>query len=156
MSAPATCRSDVFVEVTAELLRRGCTVRFRAGGRSMHPAIRDGESITVVPTELSEIKHGDIIAYRKRRSVLAHRVVRIKRSERGDGDVSALVMRGDTACSCDAPVAPGQVLGKVVAVERNGRRLSVSDWRAKVARAAHNLFTTKFTKITKRFRDLRT
>src|SRR4029077_4713262 len=41
--------SDLFVVLTRELLERGCHVRFRASGSSMHPAIQDGEVVTVAP-----------------------------------------------------------------------------------------------------------
>jgi hypothetical protein len=53
--------SRAFLEASHELLRLGYGVRFRAGGRSMHPTIRDGEMITVAPVTPEDIKPGDII-----------------------------------------------------------------------------------------------
>ena len=120
MSEPATRGSDVFVEVTAELLRRGCAVRFRADGQSMHPAIRNGDAITVAPTPPAEVRAGDILLCRQRRRVVAHRVVSITRGDHGE---SALVLCGDARASDATPVASTQVLGKVIAVDRQRRTL---------------------------------
>ena len=68
----------VFPDITGELLEGGHSIRFQAPGRSMHPTIRDGETITVEPTAPSEVRKGDIILYRDESGVIAHRVVRIE------------------------------------------------------------------------------
>jgi len=47
----------------------------------MHPAIKEGEVITVVPVSSFDIKRGDILLYIVGRKVIAHRVVRIKREK---------------------------------------------------------------------------
>jgi len=70
--------STKFADLATELLERGHSVRFQAPGRSMHPTIKEGETITVEPTAPSEVKKGDIILYRGESSVIAHRVVRIE------------------------------------------------------------------------------
>jgi len=71
----------LFIDVSTELLRQGQSVRFRAPGLSMHPAIKEGEVITVVPVSSFDIKRGDILLYIVGRKVIAHRVVRIKREK---------------------------------------------------------------------------
>jgi len=73
----------LFIDVSTELLRRGQSVRFRAPGLSMHPAIKEGEIITVVPISSFDIKRGDILLYVVGKKVIAHRVVSIK-SEKND------------------------------------------------------------------------
>jgi len=70
--------STKFADLATELLERGHSVRFQAPGRSMHPTIKEGETITVEPTAPSEVKKGDIILYRGESGVIAHRVVRIE------------------------------------------------------------------------------
>lgn len=106
-----------FMQVVEELLRHGHSVRFRAHGASMTPAIRDGEVITVAPVGSAEIRIGDVVLYRHGGGALAHRVVRVRSS---GGQLVELVPRGDAADLCDAPIAPMRVLGRVVAVERAG------------------------------------
>ncbi len=73
----------LFIDVSTELLRRGQSVRFQAPGRSMHPSIKEGETITVAPIAPFDIKRGDILLYIVGRKVIAHRVVSIK-SEKND------------------------------------------------------------------------
>src|SRR3990170_6699742 len=111
-------RSNVFVEMTAELLSRGSSVRFQATGHSMYPAIKDGEMIKVEPVEPSQIKKGDIVLYRMKKGVIAHRVVHI---ERRNGGPPFFVLCGDTLETCDGIVEPRQVIGRVISVERNGQ-----------------------------------
>ncbi len=78
----ATCSPQhLFIDVSNELLRRGQSVRFRAPGLSMHPAIKEGETITVAPVALFNIKRGDILLYIVGRKIIAHRVVRIEREK---------------------------------------------------------------------------
>ena len=81
----------MFLEVSADLLSRGYSVRFRPGGHSMSPTIRDGEAVTVEPIEAERVRVRDIILYRAARSVIAHRVVRIERRE----ETGALSPPGD-------------------------------------------------------------
>jgi len=71
----------LFIDVSTALLRRGQSVRFRAPGRSMHPAIKERETITVVPVAPFDVKRGDILLYLVGNKVVAHRVVSIKKEK---------------------------------------------------------------------------
>src|ERR1051325_8211071 len=105
--------SKLLMEIRSELLREGLSVRFRVGGRSMYPTIRNGELITVEPCAASEIRCGDIVFYRLRDGVLAHRVIRIESEASG---AWRFTTRGDSYRSSDAPVKAGDILGRVIAV----------------------------------------
>jgi signal peptidase I len=117
----------MFNEITAELLRRGSYVRFRAIGASMQPTIEDGELITVAPVAPESVKRGDILLYQNERGVFAHRVVRVVRGTVPikTGDSPLYLLRGDASVSCDPPVMREQVIGRVVAVQRGGRSLAL-------------------------------
>lgn len=106
-------------ELSGELLSLGFGVRFRAPGTSMHPTIRNGDVITVEPVAPGKLVRGDIILYRFRGGFIAHRLVNI---EQRNGSGLSFILRGDASSTCDQPVKPGQILGKVVWLER-GRRL---------------------------------
>src|SRR2546422_5010470 len=106
-------------EITGELLRCGNRVRFRAVGARMQPTIEDGELITVAPVEPAAVKRGDILLYQGERGLIAHRLVGLRRSAKGE-DVRYL-LQGDASVDRDDPVQPEQVLGRVVAVQRGGR-----------------------------------
>src|SRR5438445_13807981 len=130
-----SCSSlTMFNEITGELLRSGNRVRFRAVGASMQPTIEDGELITVAPVELAAVKRGDILLYRGERGLIAHRLVGLRRSAKGEDVRYAL--KGDASVDRDDPVQPEQVLGRVVAVQRGGRRIVLASRRTKWLHAA--------------------
>jgi hypothetical protein len=142
--SPSSFRGPVclFTDVTAGLLRQGYGVRFYAKGWSMHPTIKDGESITVEPVVPSQVKRGDILFHHNGRGVIAHRVVRIGRKRallypQDSALDTVFILRGDASSTCDDPVEPSQVLGKVVSVERNGRLIDVDSWKSMILYASH-------------------
>lgn len=104
-----------FGALAADLLGAGHALRFRARGGSMHPAIRDGDALWVSPS--APVRRGDVALCRAAAGrVLAHRVVCV--TEAG------IQTQGDALACPDPPVPWEQVLGRVTAVERAGRRLS--------------------------------
>jgi hypothetical protein len=107
-----------FLDVCDRLLADGQSVRFRAEGWSMYPAIRDGEMVEVMPADVAEVRRGEVLLCRLGAGTVAHRVVRIRRT---DAAVTAIVLRGDAAFAADAPIGPADVIGKVVAVTRGGK-----------------------------------
>ena len=123
-----------FGDLSAELLSLGLGVRFRAPGTSMHPTIRHGDVITVEPVAPAKLKRGDIILCRFQDSFIAHRIVSI---EEKNGRGLTFILRGDASASCDAPVKPEQVLGKVVCLERNHRRIDPYSRRVRLWSLLH-------------------
>ena len=142
--------TDLFSELLEETLNRGHSIRFRAPGDSMYPTIRNGDILTVTPIETASITIGDIILYRHKSGVTAHRVIRITKRDAHHSQHSALrpqtsdlspqsyfILRGDAAVVFDDPVSADQILGKVTLVEREGRRIDPYTRRAKI------LFSTR-------------
>jgi hypothetical protein len=119
---------SIFQDVTRELLGDGYGVRFRPGGHSMHPTIRDGEAVTVAPVKASEVRRGDIILFQTACGLLAHRVLKI---ESGPDAAPVFITRGDASTSSDRPVSASSVLGRIINVERDGRtrRLDRRRWK---------------------------
>lgn len=132
LSSPAGSHR-LFVELGTDLLQSGHGISFRAAGRSMFPAIRNGEKIRVEPVQPSAVKRGDIILYSTHKSVLAHRVRRITRKAQ---KASRFLLRGDACVTFDGPVEPSQVLGNVVWVERGSRRIMLNSWWSRTCRLA--------------------
>lgn len=113
---------DNFEQVCADLLREGHLVKFRAPGDSMYPTICDGDLITVAPINPSDVVMEDIILYRHQSGVVAHRVIDIEAHQPSVlSPQHCFTLRGDAAINDDFPVHSNQILGKVVALERNGR-----------------------------------
>ena len=123
-----------FGDLSADLLSLGLGVRFRAPGTSMHPTIRHGDLITVEPVEPSKMKRGDIILCRLQNGFIAHRLVNI---EERNGCGLTFILRGDACTTCDAPVRPAQVLGKVVCLERDHRIIDPYSRRVRLWRILH-------------------
>ena len=138
---------NMFFKVVVNLLQSGEGVRFNAPGRSMTPTIREGETITVNPVTHLEVRKGDIILYHNDTGVIAHRVVYIQRPDPRRPQVS-FILRGDASVTDDKPVTEGQILGKVISVERNGRTIDLYSRRVKTMRLKR-LFTSRLKRIIK-------
>jgi hypothetical protein len=137
--------TDLFSEMLEETLNRGHSIRFRAPGGSMYPTICDRDLITVETIKPAAVIAGDIILYEHKSKVTVHRVMRIlKRSEKNSrsahqgpqdrslSETLEFVFRGDAAIHDDAPVTSEQILGKVVSIQRNGRRIDPYRLRIKL------------------------
>ncbi len=113
---------DRFATLASELLSAGHGLRFRARGCSMRPWIRDGDLVTVVPCPRRCIRRGEVIlSCNDGGRVLVHRVVRVDQA----GGRLVCITRGDALISADAPLREEQVWGRVVAVERDGKRIKL-------------------------------
>ncbi len=107
-----------FSAVCEALLQDGVKVRFRTQGRSMQPNILDDDVVVVVPAGCDELRRGNIALTRGEDGYRVHRVC----DEFPPG--GGVITRGDSGLEND-PTAH-VVLGKVVAIERNGRETSLA------------------------------
>ena len=131
MDAKAERRdSALFAALADDLLTRGLSFRFRAAGRSMAPAIGDGENIEVSPAAPVGLRPGDILLTQGDDGFKAHRLVELRRGSPN------FLTRGDASRGADSR-RRGRIVGKVVSVERNGRRIGLVG-RARVALQAAN------------------
>jgi signal peptidase I len=148
---PDTEDNDLLPELIAQLLREGHKVRFRAPGKSMQPAVLDGDVLIVEPIEPAAIKTGDIILYQVEERLIAHRVVSVEKVQyrehrvtgrscgpssahsnsapdgtttRPPENLYAFILRGDASYSYDEPVYADQVLGKAITIERKHRSIN--------------------------------
>ena len=122
------CGTADFEELSRQVLKGGRDLRFRARGSSMHPMVRDGDTLIVRPVNSTEIAVGDIVFYRAPgRGIVVHRVVGVQK----DVSEGILVVKGDAVRSPDPAVCGSQVLGKVVSIERSGRPIDPDSrlWR---------------------------
>ena len=124
--------APVFLEISEHLLKTGRSVRFRATGHSMRPAIEDGDVLTVTPIDPSTLQAGDVILFRRHDRPIAHRVAEIRTDTSSD---MVVVPRGDGKAASDARIVPSQILGRVVSVERQ-KDATKHGWLAAGGRAA--------------------
>ncbi len=127
------------------VLEKGKPFRFEARGESMHPAIRDGDVVTVVPRGGRPPRTGDIVAFvhPETGGARVHRIVGVE-----DG---RYFLKGDNALGADPAIGRDGILGFVVALERDGRRrpLEPSFLAAALARLSRSAW---FTRLARRIR----
>jgi signal peptidase I len=110
---------EVLLELSRDILEKGKSVRFQAKGWSMRPFIRDGDFIVVSPIENSSIKTGDVVFYlTTENKVIVHRVIKKYKKK---GRMTVLI-KGDASFGPPEKMDIQNVLGKVIAIERNGRK----------------------------------
>jgi signal peptidase len=107
------------VELSAEVLQRGGRLSVRVQGSSMLPSLFPGDLLTFRRCAPEEIVVGDIVLFVREGRCVVHRVA----ERMAGGAASRLRTRGDAAARCDAPLVENEILGRLAAVERKGRRL---------------------------------
>ncbi len=105
--------SKLFGSVSQSLLSGGLGFRFQARGRSMQPAIRDGEFLHVQPVAMNELGKGDIVLFANGANYTAHRLVF------ADWARDVFMTRGDAGTETDGILHGREILGKVIAKEEN-------------------------------------
>ena len=107
--------SRLFAAIGEGLLKQGLAVRFSAHGQSMQPNILDGDSVEIVPINDRQLKRGDIALTCSDDGFRLHRVIG------RDAATNEIITRGDAGQENDS--LPSAVLGKAVAIERDGKRI---------------------------------
>jgi signal peptidase len=103
-----------------------CPMMLDLTGLSMYPAIRPGDRSQVASVDPNDIERGDIILTTRDNRIYAHRVIGIK-----GNPPSEWLVKGDTLLSPDPPVRAEDILGRVIAVQRRGRLISLLTPRAR-------------------------
>jgi signal peptidase I len=128
MPISAYCSSDKIIErisvspdeVSRETSSTGHAWRVKSRGESMYPLIKNGDTLLIEPLKADELHPGDIAFYRvSSGSFVAHRF--IKRNSSG-----LLLTNGDSLRQYDELVDEGQVFGKVIQIEHNGKALKLA------------------------------
>ena len=114
-------------EIIAALLRQHTPVSFRAGGASMNPTIRDGESVFIRPFSEGAIPLGSVILYIIYGRITVHRCIfNEKRTNR-------VYTVGDAAVEGGDWVPVSDILGVAESVCRNGKTRRLDTRRARWA-----------------------
>lgn len=106
-------------------LAAGNELRLRVDGDSMTPLIRPGDVVIVKPAALHQLACGDVVTVRRPSGdIVSHRI--IIRSD------TALVTKGDNMRRPDPVWHAGDVLGRVVIIERGDTRIDLRSPRLQV------------------------
>jgi signal peptidase I len=115
MDSPAKCRSAAGCELVRDVARQFGEVRVKIIGSSMIPAIWPGDVLTVRHREPAELQPGQIVLYQREEMLIAHRITSIQGAN--------VITRGDSVQREDASIGEREIVGEVVCVLRNGRRV---------------------------------
>lgn len=101
-------------ELATEVLRSSGALRLQVTGWSMLPVIFPGDTLVIERATGDAIREGDLVLFSRDRRLFAHRVVATS---------PELRTRGDSMAEPDPPVSQGDLLGRIAAIERNGKRI---------------------------------
>ena len=96
-------------------------------GRSMRPLIRDGDLVLVAHGH-ADVRQGDVVVFRREGKLVAHRVLRVY----GAGTGKRFLTKGDNAPQFDPLLGAEEIVGRVLAVRRGDRQMSLDTtaWRS--------------------------
>lgn len=96
-------------------------------GESMYPTFHTGDQV-LVDCQWDNLRRGDVCVFCQADKLVVHRVVRVEKTD----DTHIFVTRGDNTTRSDAPVCADAVVGRVIALRRGERTVSLDTvvWRA--------------------------
>jgi signal peptidase I len=115
------------LETAVSLMRQAAAEHdIPISGDSMLPLIRHGDRVRL-KYGTDGIERGEVIVFRQGQGLVAHRVLS---SAAGDSGLHFLT-KGDNVLRADSPVAADDVLGRVLAIKRGARQMSLDTpaWR---------------------------
>ncbi len=115
----STADKTVGAGAVLSMLDEGRAVTVTAGGYSMWPSIRPGDTVVIGPYSEGAAAAGQIVALRRDGGFVLHRVTEVITA----GGSRLISTQGDAVTRADEPAGPEMVAGIVVSVIRRGRQL---------------------------------
>lgn len=150
-------KANVIAEMQEELFCKQGEGWFRIISGSMRPLIDAQDRVLAKRMEADEVKPGDIILFKNSNALVTHRVMERYYENRG----LFFLQKGDRGGSVGM-IPAESVLGKVVAIEKNGTVLRLDRGRGRIVNTVLGInnyagyrVSTKITEVKKRFRDKR-
>jgi signal peptidase I len=113
-------------DMSISLLAEGKTIRIKAHGYSMYPAIKPGSLILIEPLKIKgNPLPGEIVAIKRKNGLVVHRVMKkvVKNS------LLYYITRGDSNARADNPVTIDMIAGRIVKSEPTGENPIPADVR---------------------------
>jgi hypothetical protein len=112
-------RSELKGQLFLEVLKSFGQAKLAVTGSSMLSSIWPGDILEVSRQDAAEICPGEVVLFERDGRLLAHRVVEKVCGPEG----TLLITRGDGLRAAEPPVSPEELLGRVTAIVRGGRRI---------------------------------
>ncbi len=111
----AEAREQRKCTLAAEVLRSNGKLKLRATGASMLPTLWPGDLLTIRYSNFDQVEPGDVVLFLRDGRFFVHRIL-----SKTSFEEEFLVTRGDCMPQADPPVRPGELLGKVTKIQRDG------------------------------------
>ena len=109
-------------QLLKEQINRGEKIQFKVTSKSMRPLIRVGDEVIVDKIIPSTLQPGEIILFERGNVFCTHRFIRrIKKNNR-----ISFVTKGDNLARFDPPITENVILGKVVTIKHNSKRIDLT------------------------------
>jgi hypothetical protein len=103
-------------ELAVEALRSAGKLRLGVAGLSMLPTVWPGDTLVIERVASDVVLEGDVVLFERDRRLFVHRIV--------SKDPGGLILtRGDAMAQLDPPVSDRDLLGKVLSIQRSGKRI---------------------------------
>jgi len=113
-------------DMSLNLLAEGKTIRIKAHGYSMYPAIKPGSLILIEPLRLKgKPLPGEIVALKRENGMVVHRIVKTVFKN----NTTYYSTRGDSNGITDVPMTIDKIAGRVVKSEPTGENPVPADIR---------------------------
>ena len=109
--------SEHLKQISKEIINSGHQLRTRVGGYSMFPYLRQNDIVTIKPVLDENLRIGDILVFQQHTKLIAHRL--IKKTTLIDN--TYYICKGDSLMVRDYKISIRDILGKIIAFERNRR-----------------------------------
>ena len=118
-----------------EVVRKFGEVRLRVSGTSMVPSILPGDLVSIQRASLREISPEEIVVFLRKGRFIVHRVVDRKAAVvECSSTAPCLITRGDRLRQDDTPVSALELLGRVISIERDNRKVELPATGSKTRR----------------------
>ena len=119
-------RASALKDLSSSLLSEGKTIRIKAHGYSMYPAIKPGSLIIIEPiSQKGKPVEGEIIAIKREKGIIVHRLTKVVIRE----GVRYYIARGDSNATTDNPITIDKIVGRIVGSESTGENPRPADTR---------------------------
>lgn len=105
-------------EIREKILKEHGSIQLTASGLSMYPFLLVGDSLQLQRVEFNSIKKGDVIAFKRNKNWVLHRVMHISKDY--------ILTKGDSKFSYDEKVTAKTFVGKLTKVTRKEKTIDYS------------------------------
>lgn len=113
-------RADDALRIAGALKRRG-RISLRVHGTSMQPWVRPKDIAMIRQISMENVRCGDVVLFRRENHLFVHRIV----EKRGSLNSFQLLSKGDAHPTSDGVVHQQELLGRVIRICRDGRRIDL-------------------------------